>query len=146
MKWASQLISTIDGIIDNINNIDGISPALRAIGVRASVIGATDVHFEVLGSCLIELVQDMNEASWSGRFEAAWTCGVEAIVAIIMPAIEQANRERAVIVKVGCRQMHLAPLLFKCLCVAIENSMKSTRCKRLGKRLSHTRRHTEPSF
>ena len=115
IKWAEQLMSTIDGIIDNINNIEGIAPALRAIGVRAAIVGAQPVHFELLESCLLELVQEVNEAEWTGRFEAAWTCGMEAIVAKIKPAMEQANRESAVIVKVGCsptKQLYTAFLLW----------------------------------
>lgn len=127
IKWAEQLMSTIDGIIDNINNIEGIAPALRAIGVRAAIVGAQLVHFELLESCLLELVQEVNEAEWTGRFEAAWTCGMEAIVAIIKPAMEQANRERAVIVKVGCsptkKNVHgLSPLVNReCVCISSES-------------------------
>jgi len=88
--WA-KVLSAIGYVVAGLHDVEQLVPKLHELGARHAGYGACDVHFTLLGKCLVKVLRESLGESFTPEVEFAWTM-VYGFVAAIMAGGWQAAR------------------------------------------------------
>ncbi|WP_425228293.1 globin family protein [Sphingomonas sp.] len=87
-----KLVDTLAAVVDALDHLDTILPAVRALGLRHHAYGVRDEQYGLVGLALIETLREMLGAQFDDELERAWR---DAYGLVATAMIEAANAHAA---------------------------------------------------
>lgn len=93
-EQGRKLVDTIAAVVDNLDTLDRIVPAVRALAVRHVDYGVRDEHYGLVGLALIETLRELlGREAFEGELEAAWRDAYKIVATtMIAAAADEAPR------------------------------------------------------
>ncbi|MEM9349006.1 MAG: globin domain-containing protein [Pseudomonadota bacterium] len=85
-----KLAHTLNLVVTNLNKLDGILAAVRALGERHKGYGATAAHYEVVGIALVTALKQVTPGGLSAEEEQAWVTAYQLIASAMVEAADAA--------------------------------------------------------
>lgn len=98
-----KLIQALGLVVNGLDNLDALVPAIADLGRRHAQYGVTDGHYDTVGAALLWTLEQGLGSGWTPEVKAAWS-GAYTMVADVMrgaagaPASAVAAVERSLIV------------------------------------------------
>ena len=87
---AAKLGATLNTVLNSLDDLEGLAPTLRTLGVRHGEIGAQPEHYEVVGDVLLEVLKGQI-ADWTEEDRSAWAALYGVAAGIMVDAAEEAT-------------------------------------------------------
>ena len=71
-EQANKLVMILGFVVSRLHRLDDIMAEVQKLGQRHNQYGAQPVHYDVVGSCLIETLAEGLQENWSADIEEAW--------------------------------------------------------------------------
>lgn len=71
-EQGRKLVATLATVVNSLDRLDPVVPALKALGERHRDYGVMDEHYGPVGLALIETLREMLGAEFDGELEQAW--------------------------------------------------------------------------
>lgn len=81
-----KLASTLNMVVTNLNKLDDILGAVRALGARHAGYGATAAHYEAVGTSLVTALKKVTPGGLTPAEETAWLSAYSLISAAMIEA------------------------------------------------------------
>ncbi|MEM9435959.1 MAG: globin domain-containing protein [Pseudomonadota bacterium] len=85
-----KLAHTLNLVVTNLNKLDSILGAVRALGERHKGYGATAAHYEIVGIALVTALKQITPGGLSAEEEAAWIKAYQLVAEAMVEAAEAA--------------------------------------------------------
>lgn len=85
-----KLAETLLVLSGHLDDLDGVAPVLRGLGQRHHRYGATQMHYDVVGKVLIEVLAEVNGAGFDARARQAWLSLYRWTVQAMGPEVDAA--------------------------------------------------------
>ena len=69
---SRKLVDTLVVVVENLDHLDAIRPAVRDLAIRHRDYGVEDEQYALVGLALIETLREMLGAAFDGELEQAW--------------------------------------------------------------------------
>jgi hemoglobin-like flavoprotein len=87
-RQKQMLLATLGLLRRSLRNLDGIVPALRALGARHVAYGAAPEHYPVVGRVLIGAMAEVAGAKWRPEYERAWSAAFAVVAGAMIEGAE----------------------------------------------------------
>jgi hemoglobin-like flavoprotein len=87
-RQKQMLLATLGLLRRSLRNLDGIVPALRALGARHVAYGAAPEHYPVVGQVLIGAMAEVAGAKWRPEYEHAWSAAFAVVAGAMIEGAE----------------------------------------------------------
>ena len=79
-------MDTLAVVVNNLDRLDTIVPAVQALAIRHRDYGVEDEHYGLVGLALIETLREMLGAAFEGELEQAWRDAYRWVAATMIEA------------------------------------------------------------
>lgn len=92
---GEKLISMLQMIVSNLENLDRLLPTVRQLGQRHVNYGVKDAHYATVGQALIEALQQSSGPAWTAEAHHAWRKAYELLANTMLAAAREVPHVRA---------------------------------------------------
>jgi len=91
-----KLSQTLAVVVNALNDVDRLLPAVAALGKRHAHYGVEDRHFDSVGEALLEAISDALGDGFTAEVRAAWTVAYALLASVMRRALVRTTGEMAV--------------------------------------------------
>lgn len=88
-----KLVATLAAVVEALDRIDTILPAVRALAVRHVDYGVSEEHYSPVGLALIETLRELLGAAFDGELEQAWRDAYHLVATTMIDAAPPVARD-----------------------------------------------------
>lgn len=81
-----KLVDTLATVVNALNQVDAVLPAVLALGRRHRTYGVLDDQYELVGLALVETLREMLGLAFTAELEQAWRDAYALVAAAMMEA------------------------------------------------------------
>jgi hemoglobin-like flavoprotein len=85
-----KLMQAIAAVINGIDHLDALVPALENLGRNHTRYGVTDQHYETVGAALLWTLEQGLKQAWTPAARSAWTAAYTTVATVMRRAAPQA--------------------------------------------------------
>jgi hemoglobin-like flavoprotein len=83
---ADKLMTMLSFVVSNLDQLEDIISDISALGARHNEYGAKPEHYEVVGNCIVETLQDGLAEKWNPELQQAWIAAFTIIKTAMVAA------------------------------------------------------------
>jgi hemoglobin-like flavoprotein len=92
-EQANKLMTILGYVVSKLNQLETLIPQVQQLGVRHNQYGATPVHYEVVGECLLQTLEEKLQDQWTPEVKDAWITAYNALKNVMIVAQEESRME-----------------------------------------------------
>lgn len=89
-EQRQKLLQTLNSVIEAVDDLDAVVPAIRDLGRRHVGYGVTEAHYDSVGGALLWTLEKGLGDSWTEEAAEAWTSAYALIATTMIDAAREA--------------------------------------------------------
>lgn len=90
-EQRQKLLQTLNSVIEAVDDLDSVVPAIRELGRRHVGYGVTEAHYDSVGGVLLWTFEKGLGEAWTEEAAEAWTSAYALIAATMIEAAREAH-------------------------------------------------------
>lgn len=86
-----KLLKTLNGVIEGLNDLEALIPAIQDLGRRHAAVGVTDAQYDSVGAALLWTLEKGLGDRWSTEAQVAWARAYGLIADTMREAAKEAS-------------------------------------------------------
>ena len=85
-KQQKKLVSALQFVVSNLNNVDALAKALTTMGERHEKYGAIEAHYAAVATTLMDVMKEFAGRAWTKEVQEAWSHALGTIAEVMLNA------------------------------------------------------------